>query len=210
MFITLEGIEGSGKSTLLKALLKFFEQNGKTVIVTREPGGSILGQKLRSIILNASENICSQAELFMFLADRAQHIEDVISPALARGEIVLCDRYIDSTIAYQGYGRGMDIDLLESFNNTATNNLWPQITFLLDLPPSIGLGRAKARNHIENLTQSEGRFEAEEISFHTKIRNGFLEQAKKYPKRFIILDATQKPLGVAKQAMEILKAKKFD
>jgi len=204
MFITVEGIEGSGKSTLLKALHTFFEQKNKAVLVTREPGGSGLGQKLRSIVLNSDEKICSQAELFLFLADRAQHIEDIICPALAKGDIVLCDRYVDSTIAYQGYGRGMDVNLLETFNNLATKNILPQITFLLDLPPQMGLERAKSRNHLENTTTSEGRFEAEEISFHTRIRNGFLELAQKQAHRFIILDATKTPEKVAKQATDAL------
>lgn len=207
MFITLEGIEGSGKSTLTKTLQGFFKQNNQVVLATREPGGSLLGQRLRSIILNVDEKICPQAELFLFLADRAQHVKEVICPALARSEIVLCDRYIDSTIAYQGYGRGMDIDLLEMLNNTATDSLFPDVTFLLDLPPHIGLERARSRNHLENITQSEGRFEAEEISFHTRIRAGFLERAKKYPQRFIVLDATQSSHDLAKQVIDILKVK---
>ncbi len=204
MFITLEGMEGSGKSTLIKALQKFFEEKNKKVHITREPGGSALGKKLRAIILNAEEKISPQAELFLFLADRAQHIEDIIKPALAQNEIVICDRYVDSTIAYQGYGRGIDINLLETLNNTATSNLLPTITFLLDLPPQKGLERANKRNAQENLTLSEGRFEAEELSFHSRIREGFLERAKQNSKRFTIIDATQTPSQVAQSAINKL------
>ena len=204
MFITLEGMEGSGKSTLIKALQKFFEEKNKKVHITREPGGSALGKKLRAIILNAEEKISPQAELFLFLADRAQHIEDIIKPALAQNEIVICDRYVDSTIAYQGYGRGIDINLLETLNNTATSNLLPTITFLLDLPPQKGLERANKRNAQENITLSEGRFEAEELSFHSRIREGFLERAKQNPKRFTIIDATQTPSQVAQSAINKL------
>ena len=207
MFISLEGIEGAGKSTLIKALCTFFEQNNKEVLVTREPGGSELGKKLRSIVLNTNEKICPKAELFLFLADRAQHIQDVISPALAEGKIVLCDRYVDSTIAYQGYGRGMDIDLLENLNKAATNGLLPHITFLLDLPPDTGLKRANSRNHLHKTAHSEGRFEAEEMSFHSKIREGFLERARNHTQRFIILDATQKPSTVSRQAIAALITK---
>ena len=206
MFITLEGMEGSGKSTLIKALQKFFEEKNKKVHITREPGGSALGKKLRAIILNAEEKISPQAELFLFLADRAQHIEDIIKPALAQNEIVICDRYVDSTIAYQGYGRGIDINLLETLNNTATSKLLPTITFLLDLPPKKGLERANKRNAQENLTLSEGRFEAEELSFHSRIRDGFLERAKQNPKRFTIIDATQTPNQVAQSAINKLSS----
>ena len=204
MFITLEGIEGSGKTTLIKSLHNFFTKNNKKITLTREPGGSLLGKKLRPIILSSSENLCMQAELFLFLADRAQHIEEVIRPALNRNEIVLCDRYVDSTIAYQGYGRGMDVNLLESLNTAATDSLSPQITFLLDLPAEIGVKRAVKRNELANLTESEGRFEAESILFHTNIRKGFLAQAEKHAHRFIILDATQDLESVASQAIKIL------
>lgn len=204
MFITLEGIEGSGKSTLLKALVRFFETQKKNVLVTREPGGSELGLKLRAIILNATENICPTAELFLFLADRAQHVHDVIQPALLRGQIVICDRYVDSTIAYQGYGRGMDLMFLKELNKYATQNLVPNKTFLLDLPTEKGLERAKKRNQLENLTESEGRFEAEELSFHTKIREGFLALAEENPHRYVYLDATMDAKMVASIAIKNL------
>lgn len=204
MFITLEGIEGAGKSTLLQKLVEHFKNQNKKVCVTREPGGSELGLKLRSIILNANETITPQAELFLFLADRAQHVSDVIQTALSHGEIVICDRYVDSTIAYQGYGRGMKIELLKNLNAIATNNCMPNKTFLLDLDPTIGLTRAKRRNTLDNLTQSEGRFEAEELAFHQKIRTGFLELAKENPHRFTILDATQNPEILFIQALQAL------
>jgi dTMP kinase len=147
----------------------------------------------------------ARAELFLFLADRAQHVADTIRPALESGQWVICDRYADSTIAYQGYGRGMDVELLQSLNDCATGGLWPDITFLLDLPAEVGLGRALARNGREGLTQSEGRFEAEALAFHQRIREGFLARAARWPERFRVLDASLPPEGIVEQAMEHLQ-----
>lgn len=190
LFITFEGIEGAGKTTLIQKLLAYFSSAGREVLLTREPGDSVLGKKLRAIILNAEENICSGAELFLFLADRAQHVETVIKPALEQGKIVLCDRFADSTVAYQGYGRGMDKALLETLNNAATGGLMPDLTIVLDLNPEIGLSRAKKRNAEQNLTVEEGRFEAEALSFHCRIREGFLAMSRK-EKRFFVVNAEQ-------------------
>lgn len=190
LFITFEGVEGAGKTTLIKKLVAFFAEKQRDVFLTREPGGSELGKKLRSIILNADEKICPSAELFLFLADRSQHVEECIKPALKAGKIVLCDRFIDSTIAYQGYGRGMDIAQLTNFNTVATGGLEPHLTFLLDLLPERGLKRAKERNIEQNLTIDEGRFEAEALQFHQKIREGFLALAEQ-KKRFFIINAEQ-------------------
>lgn len=187
-FISIEGIEGAGKTTLIQKMSAYFSACGKEVLVTREPGGSELGKKLRAIILNANEKICSGAELFLFLADRAEHVEQVIKPALQAGKIVLCDRFIDSTAAYQGYGRGMDLALLASLNAAATGGLTPDLTLILDLEPEIGLARANKRNAEQNLTVEEGRFEAEALSFHQKIRRGFLELAKT-DSRYFVADA---------------------
>lgn len=200
MFISIEGIEGAGKSTFIHSLKEIFIAKGHEIILTREPGGSKLGQKLRSIILNTQENICSHAELFLFLADRAQHLNDIILPALKANKTVICDRYADSTIAYQGYGRGMDIASLENLHNIATQNLWPHHTFLLDLDPKLGLARANSRNLAQKTSLTEGRFEAENLAFHTRIQQGFLERAKQFPARFITLDATQSPDLVTQEA----------
>lgn len=204
MFVTVEGVEGAGKSTLMNMLVREFERRGLPFVRTREPGGCSLGAKLRPILLDVSSTLDSRAELFLFLADRAQHVAEVIRPALERGEWVLCDRYADSTIAYQGYGRGMDADRLQELNDHATGGLWPERTLLLDLPVEQGLQRARARNGREGLSLSEGRFEAEEIAFHQRIRQGFLSRAARWPERFRVLDAELPPEDLLKAALDAL------
>ena len=205
MFLTVEGVEGAGKSTFIGLLEAELVKRGIPFLRTREPGGCALGRQIRPLLLDAAQKVDARAELFLFLADRAQHVADTIRPALARGEWVICDRYADSTIAYQGYGRGMDVELLQSLNDCATGGLWPDITFLLDLPAEMGLSRALARNGREGLTQSEGRFEAEALSFHQRIREGFLARAARWPERFRVLDASQLPEDVAAQAEKHLQ-----
>ena len=205
MFLTVEGIEGAGKSTFIGLLEEELTRRGIDFLRTREPGGCALGRQIRPLLLDASQKVDPRAELFLFLADRAQHVADTIRPALARGQWVLCDRYADSTIAYQGYGRGMDPEQLQMLNDHATGGLWPDVTFLLDLPAEVGLGRALARNGREGLTQSEGRFEAEALAFHQRIREGFLARAARWPERFCVLDAQNTPEGIVEKAVEHLK-----
>ena len=205
MFLTIEGIEGAGKSTFLGLLEDELVKRGVDFLRTREPGGCALGRQIRPLLLDASQKVSDRAELFLFLADRAQHVADTIRPALERGQWVICDRYADSTIAYQGYGRGMDPEELQKLNDYATGGLWPDITFLLDLPAEVGLGRALARNGREGLTQSEGRFEAEALAFHQRIRDGFLVRAIRWPQRFRVLDAAQTPDAIVAQAMKDLE-----
>lgn len=191
MFITLEGIEGSGKSTAMKALVAHFEAQGRTVTVTREPGGSRLGTTLRALLLDlANTDITKEAELFLYLADRAQHVAQVIKPALAQGHVVISDRYADSTVVYQGYGRGLDPILLRQLNDVAVAGLWPDLTLLFDLEPELGLNRALARNIREGMHTAEGRFEAESLAFHTRIREGYLTWAALNPQRYRIIDAS--------------------
>ncbi len=191
MFITFEGIEGSGKSTQISRLEALLRGQGHEVLRTFEPGGSVLGMSLRRILLDtANKDLTSQAELFLMLADRAQHVIQVIRPALAAGKVVLCDRFADSTLAYQGYGRGLDPAQLETLNALAVDGIWPQLTFLLDLEPEQGLRRAQARNAQEGKAQREGRFEAESLAFHTRVRNGYLELARQYPHRICRVDAS--------------------
>ena len=204
MFLTVEGIEGAGKSTFIGLLEDELTKRGVDFLHTREPGGCALGRQIRPLLLDASQKVSARAELFLFLADRAQHVADTIRPALERGQWVVCDRYADSTIAYQGYGRGMDPEELQKLNDYATDGLWPDITFLLDLPAEVGLGRALARNGREGLTQSEGRFEAEALAFHQRIREGFLLRAARWPERFCVLDASQMPDAIVAQALEHL------
>jgi dTMP kinase len=190
MFITLEGIEGCGKSTQSRMIRDYLHSKGLHVIQTLEPGGSNLGTTLRQILLDPkNDDITGLTELFLYLADRAQHVASVIRPALDRGEVVLCDRFADSTVVYQGYGRGLDPKLLHQLNEVAVNATWPDLTLLLDLDPEIGLKRALTRNLQENKHATEGRFEAENLAFHTRIREGYLTWAALNRGRFAVIDA---------------------
>lgn len=188
-FFTFEGGEGSGKSTQAKMLAEFFQQQGRVVTLTREPGGEALGQKLRAILLSPeTKNLSPMAELFLYMADRAQHVAEVIRPALDRGEIVICDRYMDSTVAYQGGGRGHNMETLDILNDMSTAGLYPNMTFLLDVPVEVGLARACARNGKDG--DKEGRFEAEAVAFHERVWETYRDIAiVKW--RFITIDAIQ-------------------
>lgn len=179
LFISFEGVEGAGKSTQIRLLCQRLIEQGREVCMTREPGGDKVAEGVRALLL--SEAMDSRAELLLFLAARAQNVAKVILPAVERGAVVLCDRFIDSSIAYQGYARGLGRDSVENLNRFATNDLTPNITFLLDLPPERGLARQQDRN----------RMEEESLQFHTRVREGFLAEAKRYPERFTVLDATQ-------------------
>lgn len=206
MFISLEGMEGSGKSTVLKKLHVWLESEGYDVLLTREPGGSELGKTLRALLLDAENtDITSEAELFMYLADRAQHVAQVIKPALEAGKVVLCDRYADSTVVYQGYGRGLDPNLLHSFNEVATTGLWPDVSLLLDVEPEIGLRRALSRNIEKGLSRAEGRFEAEAMEFHSRVREGYLTWAALNNKRFAVVDASVTPDEVFEQIVDRMR-----
>ena len=188
-FITFEGIEGAGKTTLAHHLADWLQAQGMSVRLTREPGGSALGAHLRPILLN--EPLDAWTELFLFLADRRQHTLQLILPALEQGTWVLCDRYADSTLVYQGYGRGLDIALIRHLNAIATSDLTPDLTVLIDLPVEDALARANAPN----------RFEAETLAFHNRIREGYLELARAEPHRYFVLDGRQ-PLDSLKEALE--------
>lgn len=190
MFVTFEGIEGSGKSSVMALMAENLAQNGHEILVTREPGGSGLGRMLRSILLDArSGDLSPAAELHLFMADRAQHVAEVIRPALDNGNVVLCDRYTDSTIAYQGYGRGMNLEDLAQLNRLAADGLNPDLTILLDLPVSVGLTRAGNRNREQGTIISEGRFDSESHNFHERVRQGYLAMAARDPERIIVIDA---------------------
>lgn len=204
MFITLEGIEGAGKTTLLHRLAAVLQAQENEVLLTREPGDSGPGWVLRNLLLNPETRLCPEAELFLFLADRAQHVTETIVPALQRGAIVLCDRYLDSTIVYQGYGRGLDIDMLANLNSLAIQDVWPDLTFVLDMDPAIALERARKRNQEQATAQKEGRFEAEALLFHQKIRQGFQEWTARHPGRIKLLDASDTPEGLLRQAIDHL------
>lgn len=194
MFVTLEGIEGTGKSTQIALLADWLRGRGREPVITREPGGSRLGGELRRILLSMeSTDITGPAELFLYLADRAQHVATVIKPALDQGRDVICDRFADSTVVYQGYGRGLDPKLLHAFNEVAVAGSWPDLTILLDLDPEVGLRRALSRNLADGIHASEGRFEAEHLEFHQRIREGYLAWAALHPARFCVVDASAAP-----------------
>lgn len=197
MFITFEGIEGTGKTTQIRMLKEYLESSGREVLLTREPGGSRVGTELRKMLLHVeSKDLTSLAELFLYLADRAQHVAQVIRPALEQGKVVISDRFADSTVVYQGYGRGLDPKMLHELNEVAVDGTWPQLTLLLDLDADTGLRRAMTRNMQDGKSQEEGRFEAEHISFHNRIREGYLTWAALKKDRFKVADASGTPEDV--------------
>ncbi|MDL2210338.1 dTMP kinase [Desulfovibrio sp. OttesenSCG-928-O18] len=208
MFITFEGMEGSGKSTAMLRIGKWLEESRQKVVYTREPGGSELGKTLRAILLDArNSDIVPRAELFLYLADRAQHAANVVRPALERGSFVLSDRYADSTVVYQGYGRGLDVETLHAFNAMAVDSVWPDMTLVYDVDPQTGLARANKRNEQEGKTVSEGRFEAESLAFHTRVREGFLDWAAKNANRFAVIDGEKDQDTVFLETKKAVQAK---
>lgn len=207
MFVTFEGIEGAGKSTAIDYLASYLLSCGYDPVLTREPGGSSLGRRLRSLLLDArTSGLVSRAELFLFLADRAQHVTEIIRPALEAGQVLLCDRFTDSTLAYQGYGRGLDIEYLRSLNTAATGGLQPDLTLLLDLPVRCGLERAGERNRASGTVIAEGRFDSESLDFHERVRQGYRALAEEEPERFAIIDASQPPEDVVLQCRSAIEA----
>jgi dTMP kinase len=189
-FITIEGGDGTGKTSQIRTLESYLIQRGFACAMTREPGGTALGSLIRKVLLEVgSHEIASSTELFLYLADRAQHVSEVILPALKSDKIVLCDRFTDSTVAYQGYGRGIELGLLRQLNDIADQGVHPDLTILLDCPVSVGLARTARRQTAAGRRQ-EDRFEREKIEFHEKVRAGFLEMARTEPERFRIVDAT--------------------
>ena len=207
MFISFEGIEGSGKSTAQRLLAEHLQGLGSDHLLPREQVGCALGRSLRPILLDArTRGLSSRAELYLFLADRAQHVAEVIRPALEAGQAVLCDRYADSTLAYQGYGRGLDPEHLRRINAMATGGLMPDLTLLLDLPVHCGLERAGLRTREEGTVLSEGRFDAESLEFHERVRQGYRSLAAEEPERFAIIDAAQPPEDVVLQCLSAVEA----
>ena len=200
IFITFEGGEGAGKSTLMKGVHQRFLDAGKIVLQTRAPGGTPFGEKIRSILLHEEKALNKKSELFLFLADRAHHVEEVIKPALLDGKVVLCDRYNDSTVAYQGVARELDSSFVRSLCSFATGNLEPDLTFYLDVDPLVGLERA------ERASGSKDRMESESLDFHQKIRKAFHAMARQEPSRIRQLDATLSSELILKEATELLHA----
>lgn len=195
MFVTVEGIEGCGKSTLLAGLSERLRERGGEIIVTREPGGTAVGDAVRDVFLKLSLKPAALTEAFLINAARAQHVVELISPALARGATVLCDRFVDSTLAYQGYGRNVDLELLRELSTTATGGLTPDLTFVLDIPVAISRERIVARRtHID-------RMETEDDAFYVCVRHGFLELAAAGG-RYRVLDGTRSPEELVAAALK--------
>jgi dTMP kinase len=198
LLITLEGGEGSGKTRQASALAKHLQQRGHSVCTTREPGGTALGQAVLRLLRESEGGLALTplSELLLFEADRAQHVNEVIRPALASGKIVVCDRFTDSSMAYQGYGRGLGLELIQRLNEEATGGVGPHLTLLLDIPPEVGLVREGAQIDVT------GR---EPPAFHERVREGFLALAREEPERFVVIDATRpegEVAGIALAAVE--------
>lgn len=208
--ISFEGGDGAGKTTQLKYLERYLDSIGRGYLSTREPGGTTFGKIMRRALLEVTrEDLAQAAEVFLYLADRAQHVEKVIRPTLESQRLVLCDRFSDSTLAYQGYGRGLDLVLLRSLNEIASQGITPDLTFLLDLPPAAGLARTRERGltgaKSKPGNQKPGdRFEQEGLEFHERVRGGFLKLAQAEPERIIVLDAALPPLEVHEQIKKIV------
>ena len=202
MFITFEGIEGCGKTTQARRLAEHLQARGRTVVQTKEPGGTPLADHVRALLLDSASVIDPVAEVFLFAASRRQHTIEVIRPALARGEVVLCDRYDDSTLAYQGFGRLIDLDRLRWLNEWATDGLRPHLTLVYDLPEETGLRRARARN--ADAERDEGRFETEDLRFHRRVREGFLALAVAEPERFAVVDGSGTPDEVFARTLAVV------
>ncbi|MCU0559061.1 MAG: dTMP kinase [Desulfobacterales bacterium] len=190
MFITLEGGEGAGKTTQILHLAEWFQRRGTACLLTREPGGTPLGKSIRALLLDPeNRSMAPETELMLYMADRAEHVQRVILPAVSAGRTVLCDRFFDATLVYQGFARGLPLDRLLQLHQLVLNGLRPQLTLLLDLPAEVGLARARGQLARGARAQAESRFEREEIDFHRRVREGYLSLARQEPGRFRIIDA---------------------
>ena len=200
MFITLEGPEGSGKTTAVEAAVKKLQEMGYEIVRTREPGGTPIAEQIRNVILDKNNtSMDGRTEALLYAASRRQHLVEKVWPALKEGKIVICDRYLDSSLAYQGGARGLGIDEILNVNLFATENTWPDLTLLFDIKPEIGLARISA-----NADREVNRLDLEKIDFHNKVRESFLYLAKRFPDRYVIIDASQSREQVAKDTMEAI------
>lgn len=197
LFITFEGADGSGKTTQIELLDEYLLGKKKKTLLTREPGSRGLGTKIREILLNYEGEVSSTAESFLFLADRAQHVDRIIKPALEEGRIVLCDRHTDSTLAYQGYGRQLDIERIKYLNDIATGGLKPDLTIVFDVDVETSMAR---------ITRSRDRMESAGIEFFNRVREGYLEIARLEPERVKVINANDKVENIHKKILELIKA----
>ncbi len=196
LFITFEGIDGCGKTTQIKLLKETLEKQGEKVLLTREPGAKGLGEKLREILLNYEGEVSSNCESFLFLADRAQHIDTIIRPAIDTGYIVICDRHTDSTVAYQGYGRKLDLEQIHYLNNIATNGIKPDLTFILDID---------VETSIQRIGNARDRMESSGIDFFNCVREGYIEISKQEPNRVKLLNGNDSIENLHKQIMDYIE-----
>ena len=196
LFITFEGADGCGKTTQIQLLDEYLQSKGYKTLLTREPGAKGLGTKLREILLHYDGEVSSKCESFLFLADRAQHIDCIIKPALNEGVIVLCDRHTDSTVAYQGYGRGLDIEEINHLNNIATGGLKPDLTILLDVDIETSMQR---------VGKEKDRMESSGVEFFNKVRQGFLEISKKEPSRVKVISSSDTIENIHKKIVELVE-----
>ncbi len=208
LFITIEGGEGAGKTTLIDGLIRELTLEGASVVSTREPGGTHLGEEIRKLLLHSkpSQPVTPKAELMLFLAARAQHFEELITPALQEGNIVICDRFHDSSVAYQGIARGMGQEAVRLLSLYVTEGIEPDLTLYLDIDPILGLNRGRRTNGKESSRKNKDRIESETLEFHRKVRHAFLQIAQASPERCKIVDATQSPEVVLKTALSHIHA----
>ncbi|MDR3306570.1 MAG: dTMP kinase [Endomicrobium sp.] len=193
IFVTIEGGEGSGKTTQSRLLKDYLENLGRKVLFTREPGGTVFAESIRKILLSPNSRPVPLSELFLYEAARAQHMEEFVIPALKAGKVVICDRFTDATVAYQGYGRNLDLKLINLLNKKATFGVSPKLTVYLDIDPKKGLNKAKILD--KEFYGSDGdRIERESVLFHNNVRKGYLSQAKKCPKRIKVIKTQSTPL----------------
>ena len=203
-FVSFEGIEGCGKTTQIGLLSEYLKGHNAPFTVTREPGGTAVGEGIRKILLHSETiHLTSASELLLFYASRSQNITEKIIPALQRGEMVICDRFYDASMAYQGYGRGIPLDFIEKVTDLVCNGYRPETTILLDIDPTLGLSRARARNGLR--AEDEGRFEMEDVAFYTRIRKGYLELAEHEPKRIHTVAADRSIDEIHREILSILK-----
>lgn len=204
-FITFEGIEGTGKSTQAKALYTYLKEKGYPTLFTREPGGTKLGNLIRDILMNPDhKSMCTMTEVFLFAAARVQHVEQFLRPSLEEGFIVICDRYSDSTLAYQGYGREIPLAIIRDINSNATWRTQPNLTFYLDLEPALAMHRVRLR--VEETETVPDRLEREKLEFFHRVRDGYLKMAQEEPHRFRVLDAKVDPQSLHKKITDICLA----
>ncbi len=207
LFVSFEGIEGCGKTTQIDRLAKRLTADGAPFTITREPGGTAVGEGIRQILLDSQTiHLTPEAELLLFYASRSQNIQEKIRPALDRGDIVICDRFFDASLAYQGYGRGLPLDLIHRLTDLVCRENRPSVTVLLDIEPATGLQRARDRN--SGQAEDEGRFEAEDLDFYRRIRDGYLELAVRSPERIHVVDAGGSVEEVEKRIRIVLEATK--